>query len=133
MKPYTETTHGEDLLIAEFLERYTAIAHDEASALNDANVPQDDPQRILQIDQDLFNRLGRPQNLVICGLRVCEDPLSEFGDKRYRVVEGSDSAHCCFNYSVIDSASPRLCPESICECFYIEPAVQIARALNATI
>lgn len=57
--------------------------------------------------------------------------------KRYQVVAGSESAHCCFEATVIDtnrnsyidlSGNQRF--ESICECFTVDDANKIADALN---
>lgn len=61
---------------------------------------------------------------------------------RYKVVEGSQSAHCCFDATVVDTTKPTLiggkpyCPDgvprydSVCECFDEESANLIADALN---
>jgi hypothetical protein len=57
---------------------------------------------------------------------------------RYRVVEGSQSAHCCFVATVIDTTKPVLIGgkhyngqyEPVCECFEQEDAQTIADALN---
>lgn len=48
--------------------------------------------------------------------------------KRYIVVDGSESAHCCFEATVVDTS--RLTHVNICECFDFEEAVLIAEALN---
>ena len=59
---------------------------------------------------------------------------------RYEIVEESQSAHCCFGYTVVD----KLCPvikhgkhynnqyDAICETFDYENAALICRALNFT-
>lgn len=55
-------------------------------------------------------------------------------NKRYVVVEGSQSSHCCFDATVVDTSKPfkhdaaRF--EQVCECFEIEDAEKIAEALN---
>jgi hypothetical protein len=56
---------------------------------------------------------------------------------RYIVVENSQSAHCCFEATVVDSHTPRASYpnddkyEQICECFSVAEAQKIADALNA--
>ena len=66
---------------------------------------------------------------------------------RYVVSPKSESAHCCFEATVVDTARPqyqdnaktvpfkdpegKLYYESICECFSVEDAESIAAALNA--
>lgn len=57
---------------------------------------------------------------------------------RYIVVNGSQSAHCCFEFTVVDTMRPRMIRgqhymgefESVCECFGREEADLIADALN---
>lgn len=63
--------------------------------------------------------------------------------ERYVVIEGSQSAHCCFEATVVDTSNPTVfngvpyAPngkqryEAVCECFYQEDAERIAAALNA--
>lgn len=61
--------------------------------------------------------------------------------QRYQVLPGSDSGHCCFEATVIDTQTPT--PSStgvdlrpytwICECFELADAERIAAALNATV
>jgi hypothetical protein len=61
-------------------------------------------------------------------------------EARYRVVEGSQSAHCCFEATVVDTTRPLMVAgehylgrfEEVCECFEVEDAELIAAALNAT-
>lgn len=65
------------------------------------------------------------------------------GVSRYKVVEGSQSAHCCFDFTVVDTANPEMVggkqwvgvngPQfvSMCECFYRLDADRICAALNA--
>jgi hypothetical protein len=53
--------------------------------------------------------------------------------KRYRVIAGSQSGHCCFDATVVDTTKP--IPQSdrfeeVCECFEVEQATLIANALN---
>lgn len=58
---------------------------------------------------------------------------------RYRIVEGSQSVHCCFGYTVVDTSKPYLIHGkqyenqfiAVCECFYKEEADLVCRALNA--
>lgn len=61
---------------------------------------------------------------------------------RYRVVEGSQSGHCCFDFTVVDTDRPEIIGgkpyvvdgvphyEAICECFGREDADAIAAAMN---
>lgn len=58
---------------------------------------------------------------------------------RYKVVSGSQSYHCCFCATVVDTTKPLEqfegydgIPEfdSVCECFDIETAEMICAALN---
>jgi len=61
---------------------------------------------------------------------------------RYIVTNRSISSHCCFEATVMDSTKPDMIGdrqyedkkgkhyESICECFYLENAIKIAKALN---
>lgn len=62
---------------------------------------------------------------------------------RYVVVSGSETAHCCFEATVVDTARPRVIGgkpfapngaqryENVCECLDVEDAEMIANALNA--
>ena len=60
--------------------------------------------------------------------------MSEAYNERYKVVAGSDSCHCCFEHTVVDTRSntgyePK--PHStVCETFNEEDATRIAMALN---
>lgn len=62
---------------------------------------------------------------------------------RYKVLDGSESGHCCFEATVVDTTKPLLIAgnryegsdgepkcEAICECFEKEDAEQICEALN---
>jgi hypothetical protein len=52
--------------------------------------------------------------------------------KRYQVTGKSESAHCCFEASVIDATKEEFSSERIiCECFSPEDAQRICDALNA--
>ena len=55
--------------------------------------------------------------------------------ERYKVVEGSESGHCCFEATVVDTKTPnpsfRNEPDWVCECFDMGSAQKIADALNA--
>lgn len=52
---------------------------------------------------------------------------------RYEVREGSQTAHCCFEFTVVDTTRPRSyrghC-HVMCECFDREEADTICSALN---
>lgn len=56
---------------------------------------------------------------------------------RYKVIDESVSAHCCFAATVVDTDTPdpvwhaRNSKKTVCECFSIADAEQVARALNA--
>jgi hypothetical protein len=58
---------------------------------------------------------------------------------RYKIVEGSQSAHCCFEYTIVDTTKPVMIGgehyknqfEPVCECFEEGEAKLIADALNA--
>lgn len=57
---------------------------------------------------------------------------------RYVVEEGSNSGHCCFKFSVMDSTRKvitlenggKQSPEAVCECYEAAEANMIADALN---
>lgn len=54
--------------------------------------------------------------------------------KRYQVRDGSESSHCCFLATVVDTTKPygnARRHETVCECFEYEHAQMIADALNA--
>ena len=52
---------------------------------------------------------------------------------RYKVIEGSNSGHCCFDYSVIDTDKNTPFEDGrICETFYKPEADLICNALNKT-
>lgn len=63
--------------------------------------------------------------------------------ERYGIYNGSQSAHCCFRYTVVDLTKPDIIGgkhyedengkhyHPLCECFEIEAAEQIVKALNA--
>lgn len=63
--------------------------------------------------------------------------------ERYKVYDGSVSAHCCFVASVVDTFQPSIIGnihykdsagieqyEEVCECFTKENALKICEALN---
>jgi hypothetical protein len=59
---------------------------------------------------------------------------------RFVVIEGSQSGHCCFDYTVVDTDRPDLAfatvlPQprwvALCETFYRKQADAIAAAMNA--
>jgi len=54
---------------------------------------------------------------------------------RYKMVDGSESKHCCFSYSIIDLSNFELIGEekyyeTVCECFSLQQAEKICDALN---
>jgi len=62
---------------------------------------------------------------------------------RYKIAEGSQSWHCCFQYTVVDTDKPQMIGgkvyinndgeieyDPVCECFEKEDAVLIVNALN---
>ena len=63
---------------------------------------------------------------------------------RYIVYKGSLSVHCCFEATVMDTTKPYKIGdkhfetevgkhyETVCECFEMDSAIKIAKALNAT-
>lgn len=56
-------------------------------------------------------------------------------EPRYKVIEGSESAHCCFDATVVDThkahSAFREQFEWVCECFEMADAEKICAALNA--
>lgn len=54
---------------------------------------------------------------------------------RYKVINKSVSAHCCFEATVVDTQTPApVYPgrgKTMCECFSRSDAQRVARALNA--
>lgn len=52
-------------------------------------------------------------------------------NQRYKIVEGSQTSHCSFDYTVVDTNKPYFEKyEPICECFDKESAQLICNALN---
>lgn len=55
--------------------------------------------------------------------------------KRYEAIEGSQSGHCCFEGTVVDTTRKNSVHHDlfkiVCECFDFADAEEIARALNA--
>lgn len=53
---------------------------------------------------------------------------------RYKIVEGSESGHCCFYYTVVDSSQKEYEHgkkfKSVAECFDDEDAKSVCKALN---
>ena len=49
---------------------------------------------------------------------------------RYIVIEGSESGHCCFKYSVIDTTNDDDFDKIVCECFTKIDANKICTLLN---
>lgn len=65
---------------------------------------------------------------------------------RYKFIEGSESGHCCFEASVVDTWTTQLIAgkrytggdgnpacKQVCECFEPEDAAQICAALNMSV
>ena len=58
--------------------------------------------------------------------------------ERYKIVEGSESAHCCFSATILDTHQPEDCTNAdgtpyyynLAECFYIKDAENIVKALH---
>ena len=59
--------------------------------------------------------------------------------KRFKIVDGSQSYHCCFAYTVVDTSRPEVVGgvqykgqfNAVCECFERTDARLICDALNA--
>jgi hypothetical protein len=57
---------------------------------------------------------------------------------RFIVIDGSQTGHCCFSATIVDTTKPTMIGEKhdknqfkpICECFEEEDAKQIAEYLN---
>lgn len=58
---------------------------------------------------------------------------------RYIIIEESQSAHCCFDYTVVDTHAGATKNDkgkhvywnrTMCECFELEEAEEICKALN---
>jgi len=56
---------------------------------------------------------------------------AEADSPRYVVDQGSNSGHCCFESSVIDTHSERRV--AVCECFEHDDAEKIAALLNGSV
>lgn len=60
------------------------------------------------------------------------------GDMRYKIVDGSQSGHCCFEATVVDTTKPVMLNgehyenqyDPVCECLDLADAEMIAAALN---
>jgi hypothetical protein len=62
---------------------------------------------------------------------------------RYKVLDGSQSGHCCFDATVVDTTKPTIIRgkpwpnaenpqyKAVCECFDSDAAELIAKTLNA--
>lgn len=61
--------------------------------------------------------------------------------ERFKVVDGSQSCHCCFVCTVVDTTKPVMIGDHqyrnqfdpVCECFSDEEAAMICNALNSTV
>lgn len=56
---------------------------------------------------------------------------------RYKIINTSTSGHCCFTHTVVDTTKPEGYSdeygehyEAMCECFNLEDAETITKALN---
>lgn len=49
---------------------------------------------------------------------------------RYKIIEKSVSAHCCFDATVVDTKKPKGMEQVVCECFSLEDATLVCEALN---
>lgn len=64
---------------------------------------------------------------------------ANYRGERYAIMATSKSAHCCFDFTVVDTAQSEgyTCDRfghhysTICECFDQESAENVCRALNA--
>jgi hypothetical protein len=66
-------------------------------------------------------------------------------EPRFKVIPGSDSGHCCFEATVVDTSRPVIVRgkpwvfdgepqyETVCETFDMAAAEQIAAALNGAV
>jgi hypothetical protein len=65
---------------------------------------------------------------------------------RYKIVEESQSSHCCFGYTIVDTSKPQIIGdtqwvkddgslewEGVCECFEKHQAELICNALNGVV
>ena len=57
--------------------------------------------------------------------------------ERYKIIEGSESGHCCFDATILDTHQPEDLTKdgtpyyhNLAECFYIEDATLIVNALH---
>lgn len=64
----------------------------------------------------------------------------DMAEDRYKVIDGSQSSHCCFEATVVDTTQPFMIGDehygglfvSVCECLDRQDAEKIAAALNGT-
>ena len=49
---------------------------------------------------------------------------------RYKIMEGSESAHCCFTHTVVNSFTNLPYFKTVAECFSKEDAELVCKALN---
>ena len=75
---------------------------------------------------------------------LCATETTRGKDMRYKIVNGSNSGHCCFEATVMDMTKPEIIGgkhyagsdgqlhyETVCECFNLKDAKLICDALNA--
>lgn len=60
---------------------------------------------------------------------------ADYKNKRFIVLNGSESAHCCFEFTVIDTSKGKedygdYWKETVCETFEKKHAIMICDALN---
>ena len=73
--------------------------------------------------------MATPKSLELSLPDVNDDP-------RYVIIEGSESNHCCFEYTIVDTKGGKLGSTDIwsrvmCEAFEKQEAVEICTALNS--
>lgn len=101
----------------------TRVGYGAVGAYGNGAILVRDKDSVLLVDEDsveVERRLGENQ---------AEKDKEE--NHRYKVVKGSDSGHCCFAATVIDTTIERGDKRNICESFSMENAELIAKALNA--
>lgn len=72
------------------------------------------------------------------GRKLFHSEVSMNTKKRYIVVDGSQTGHCCFDATVVDTTKPTMIGgehyngefEPVCECFDRADAERITDALN---
>jgi hypothetical protein len=82
------------------------------------------------------------KGMTAAGVKRIIEEKTETIKARYKIVNGSVSGHCCFDYSIIDTRPDQLEKENQikdielwggvmrCECFYYHDAECICEAMN---